>query len=105
VINLDLVGSGSEGIKVVNGTVFQNAFQQLKEINSYHHLLVDVRARGEAANSDHYPFYTAGVKSFFIYTLGDESGEYHTINDLPQNVPYTVYNQLFTLLTLFIANL
>ena len=104
-VNLDMVGSGSEGIKVVNGSVFENRFQQLVDLNEKNKLLTKVSKRGEAANSDHYPFYAAGVPCFFIYTLGKESPEYHTVEDTPQNVPFTEYNDLFTLLTLFVEKL
>jgi len=100
-VNLDMVGSGSEGIKVVNGSIFKHRFQELVGLNKTNNLLAKVSQRGEAANSDHYPFYAAGVPSFFIYTLGKESPEYHSVYDTPQNVPFTEYDELFKLLTLF----
>lgn len=101
-INLDLVGSGSEGIKVVNATVFKKRFEQLVSINETHNYLKKISPRGEAANSDHYPFYAKGIPCFFIYTLGDESKEYHTVFDTPKNVPYTKYDDLFRLFLDFI---
>lgn len=101
-VNLDMVGSGSDGIKVVNGTVFKEAFQTLVDINTENEYLKQVGKRGEAANSDHYPFYTNGVPSFFIYTLGDESKEYHNIYDTPENVPFTEYEDFFKLMTGFV---
>ena len=101
-INLDMVGSGSEGIKVVNGTIFKKEFYKLVQINENQQLLVSVNERGEAANSDHYPFYTKGVPAVFIYTLGDECKEYHNIYDVSENVPLTEYEDLFKLLTSFI---
>lgn len=102
-INLDMVGSGSEGIKVVNGTEFKEGFNRLVQINESKQLLASINIRGEAANSDHYPFYVKGVPSFFIYTLGNECKEYHNVNDIPENVPLTEYEDLFRLLTLFIS--
>ena len=101
-INLDMVGSGSEGIKVVNGTVFTNEFERLKQINTDQGLLKKVGKRGAAANSDHYPFYEKGVPCFFIYTLGPECPEYHSVYDTPANVPFTEYSDLFRLLTTFV---
>ncbi|MEZ5083152.1 MAG: M28 family peptidase [Bacteroidales bacterium] len=100
-INLDMVGSGSEGIKVVNGSVFEKEFERLFQLNNDYGYLTDVKTRGKAANSDHYPFFVNGVPSFFIYTLGDESKEYHSIYDTPENVPFTEYEDLFRLLTDF----
>ncbi|MBC8487582.1 MAG: M28 family peptidase [Bacteroidetes bacterium] len=102
-INLDMVGSGSEGIKIVNGTVFKKQFNKLVRINSENEYLLKVSERGEAANSDHYPFFQKGVPCFFIYTLGKECKEYHNIYDTPKNVPFTEYEDLFRLLTDFIG--
>lgn len=101
-INLDMVGSGSEGIKVVNGTIFKKEFDKLVQLNKDQHLVASVNKRGEAANSDHYPFYAKGVPSFFIYTLGNECKEYHNIYDISENVPLTEYEDLFRLLNCFI---
>jgi len=101
-INLDMVGAGSEGIKIVNGTIFKKEFEKLVQINNKQQFIHSVNERGEAANSDHYPFYAKGVPSFFIYTLGDECKEYHNIYDIPSNVPLTEYEDLFRLLTSFI---
>ena len=85
-VNLDMVGSGSQGIKVVNGTVFKESFEKLVKINSGNEYILKVSERGESANSDHYPFYAAGVPSFFIYTLGDECKEYHNIYDVSREM-------------------
>lgn len=104
-INLDMVGSGSEGIKVVNGTIFKKEFNKLVQLNYDQQLIPSVNARGEAANSDHHPFYAKGVPSFFIYTLGDECQEYHNVYDVSENVPLTAYEDVFKLLTGFIKSL
>jgi len=101
-INLDMVGSGSEGIKVVNGTTFKSQFDKLVQLNDSQQLVASINERGEAANSDHFPFYAKGVPCFFIYTLGDECKEYHNIYDTSNNVPLTEYVDLFKLLTSFI---
>ncbi|MCD4790393.1 MAG: M28 family peptidase, partial [Bacteroidales bacterium] len=101
-INIDMVGSGSEGIKVVNGTVFKKQFNKLVRINSENEYLLKISERGEAANSDHYPFFQKGVPCFFIYTLGKECKEYHNIYDTPENVPFTEYEDLFRLFNNFV---
>lgn len=103
-INLDIVGTGDEGIKVVNGKVFTAEFEQLKTINSQHDLLPEVSARGEACNSDHCFFHEAGVPSFFIYTLGGIQA-YHDVDDKAATLPLTKFEELFTLLTLFTSTL
>ena len=101
-INLDMVGSGSEGIKIVNGTIFKKEFEKLVQLNEENNFIASVNERGESDNSDHYPFYTKGVPCFFIYTLGDECKEYHNIYDISDNVPLTEYEDLFRLLAIFI---
>jgi len=101
-INLDMVSTGSEGIKVVNGSVLKEEFEKLRFINSRHNYLKTISERGEAANSDHYHFYKNGVKSFFIYSLGDECKEYHTLTDKSAGLPLTKYNEIFKLVVEFI---
>jgi hypothetical protein len=96
-INLDMVGSGDKGIQIVNGAVFKDDFENLVKINKEKNYLPDIKKRGAAANSDHYFFYSKGVKSFFIYTLG-EYKEYHNINDKAENLPLTAFNNLILLL-------
>ena len=104
-LNLDMIGSGSKGIKVVNGSIFKKDFAKLQKINHKNEYLVKIEERGEAANSDHYPFYKIGIPSFFIYTLGEECKEYHNIYDTPENVPFTEYEDLFMLIRDFIIEI
>jgi aminopeptidase YwaD len=103
-INLDLEGTGDDGIKVVNGTIYQKEFEQLTKINDEKKYLTAVTKRGEAAISDHYPFYKMGVKSFYIYTLGGIT-EYHNIYDKAETLPLTKYNAVFKLITDFVNTL
>lgn len=103
-INLDLVGTGDDGIKVVNGSVFEKEFNLLTNINDEKKYLKAIEKRGEAAISDHYPFYAKGVKSFYIYTLGGIK-EYHNIYDKAETLPLTKYNELFRLLIDFVKTL
>ena len=92
-----MVGTGDDGIKVVNGAVIPKEFNLLSGINDKMKYLPSVNKRGEAAISDHYFFYKKGVKSFFIYTLGG-IGEYHNIYDKSKTLPLTKYNELFKLI-------
>lgn len=104
-INLDMVGTGSEGITVVNGTKFEKQFKLLKNINEKNNLLKAVVQRGESCNSDHCPFYEKGVPAVFIYSMGSENTEYHSIHDKPNKLPLTKYNEIFKLLTHFVNEL
>jgi len=98
-INLDMVGTGSEGITIVNSTVFPDLFNRFVTLNEKGNYLKEVKERGESCNSDHCPFYEKGVQSIFIYTRGEEHMHYHTPFDNADNFPFTAYDGLFKLLT------
>lgn len=103
-INLDLLGTGDEGMMVVNGAIFTKQFELLEKINKEKQLVKDIRKRGKAQNSDHYWFTEKGVPSFFIYTLGGVSF-YHDIDDVEKTLPLTDYKDVFKLLTEFASQL
>jgi hypothetical protein len=100
-----MVGTGSEGITVVNGIAYKGLYDDMVEINAKNNYLPKVKDRGEACNSDHCPFYQKGVKSIFIYTMGKEHLEYHTIDDANDEFPFTAYEGLFRLLTDYVSTL
>jgi hypothetical protein len=98
-INLDMVGTGSEGITIVNASVFPDLFNRFVTLNKKGQFIKEVKERGESCNSDHCPFYEKGVEAIFIYTRGKEHMAYHTPLDNADNFPFTAYNGLFKLLT------
>jgi Zn-dependent M28 family amino/carboxypeptidase len=100
-INLDIMGSGEEGITVVNATKFENEFNQLVKINEENQLLTQVKKRGPAANSDHYWFSEKGVPSFFIYTQGPNK-HYHDIFDTYEELSFKEYEDIKSLLIKFV---
>jgi aminopeptidase YwaD len=103
-VNLDMNGTGEEGIKVVNGAVDTVTFKRLKTINEQNGLLLaSVQPRGKAANSDHYHFSEAGVPAFFIYTLGGVSF-YHDVYDRPETLEMPEFNDLHKLFWLFLRS-
>jgi len=104
-INLDMVGTGSEGITIVNGKAYKDVFDDFTLINNQYKYVPEIKMRGESCNSDHCPFYNKGVKSIFIYTRGIEHSEYHTVFDTDNHFPFTAYNGLFKLLTTYIKQL
>jgi len=99
-VNLDLEGTGIEGITVVNGSIFPKQFNLLKQINNKENLLAKVNSRGKAANSDHYFFSKNNVPAFYIYTLGGIKA-YHDIYDISATLPMDKYRDLFSLLIKF----
>jgi hypothetical protein len=99
-VNLDLVGTGIDGITVVNATEYPDQFEMLSHLNDTGLYLVNIKKRGTACNSDHCPFYTKGVPCFFIYTLGGIAA-YHNLDDRPETLPLTAFDALLKLLIAF----
>ncbi|MEN8928118.1 MAG: M28 family peptidase [Flavobacteriales bacterium] len=99
--NVDMMGTGSEGIQVVNSTEHPKEFERLKAINKKYDLVKQIKPRGKAANSDHYWFEEAGVPSFFSYTLGGVT-YYHDIQDRPETLPLTEFDDLHKLIVEFV---
>lgn len=96
-VNLDMVGSGDQGITIVNGKEHPQIVEKIKQINDKYQLLPDIGIRPNAPNSDHYPFTLAGVPAIFIYTRGQYK-EYHSIYDRPDKLPLNKFTQLEKLL-------
>ena len=103
-INLDLVGTGDEGIMVVNATEHPTQFKTMEKINKEKKYFGNIGQRGKAKNSDHWHFSENGVKCFFIYTLGGISA-YHDIYDRAETLPLTKYENLFRLIRDFVSEL
>jgi len=104
VVNLDLMGTGSDGITVVNGKVFTAAFNLLEKLNIQNNYVAEIKARGKAANSDHYWFGEKGIPSLFIYARGGISA-YHDIYDVAETLPLTKFEACFELICGFILEI
>ena len=100
-VNLDMVGTGEEGITVVCATAFPQIYNTLTAINGEKHYLSKVASRGPAANSDHYPFYKKGCPAVFIYGMG-QSGRYHRRHDTLEAMSLGGYTGLFRLMVDFV---
>lgn len=96
-INLDMMGTGSEGVTMVNATIFTKAYDLMTKINTGKGYILTVKKRGESCNSDHCPFYQEGVPAIFLYAMGKEFTEYHNVDDKAENLPLTEYNDIFRL--------
>jgi aminopeptidase YwaD len=96
-MNLDMVGTGSEGVTMVNSTIFPRAFDLMTKINSDNEYILTVKKRGESCNSDHYPFYEKKVPAVFIYSMGKEYTEYHNVYDRADHIPLSEYPDIFRL--------
>lgn len=101
-LNLDILGTGDDGITVVNATAQPALFDKLVAINARQQGLADVKARGPACNSDHCPFANRGIPALFIYTMGGAS-HYHDTLDQGATLPLTKFNELHALLMEFLG--
>ncbi len=99
-VNMDIMGTGEEGITVVNATTYDGAFHDLLKINDSLHYLKLIKPRGATSNSDHYFFYAHHVPDFFIYTMGGIKA-YHDIYDRRETLPLTEFDNVFNLLLHF----
>ena len=100
-LNLDIMGSGEEGITAVNGTIFPKEFKRLVKLNKKLNAVSIVKPRGPAANSDHYFFTEAGVPAFFIYTMGPNK-HYHDIFDTYDELSFKAFKSLAILFESFL---
>jgi hypothetical protein len=100
VMNMDILGTGDEGITVVNAMKHTKEYEMLEKINSEKNYLVKIKKRGETSNSDHYWFDKNGVKSFFIYTMGGIQA-YHDVFDKYETLPLTEFEDLKKMLIEF----
>ncbi|MES2679950.1 MAG: M28 family peptidase [Bacteroidota bacterium] len=103
-VNLDLLGTGDDGIMVVNGAIHEKQFALLNQVNSEQQLVKEIKKRGKAQNSDHYWFSEAGVPCFFIYTLGGVAS-YHDVFDIEKTLPLTDYTDVCRLIIGFTKRL
>ncbi|MCO5276289.1 MAG: M28 family peptidase [Flavobacteriales bacterium] len=104
VLNLDLNGTGEEGITVVNATEQKAVYDKLVAINTKTQDLPQVKARGAACNSDHCPFVQKGIPAIFIYTMGGVSF-YHDVNDRAETLPLTKFDGLYRTLVALIRGM
>lgn len=100
-LNLDILGSGEDGITVVNATEHLNEFHLLQDINTQEKLISRIKKRGPTANSDHFYFTQKKVPAFFIYTMGDNQ-HYHDIFDTFEELSFNSYLNLQKLLVRFV---
>ncbi|MBR4268092.1 MAG: M28 family peptidase [Bacteroidales bacterium] len=102
-LNLDMLGSGDEGIMAVNATENLPEYEKFVKINNSKKYLPKVDKRGPAANSDHYFFYKKGVKALYFYTMGQYK-EYHNIYDKAEKIPMPAYQEIFNLIKDYIES-
>jgi len=100
-LNFDLLGTGEEGIQIVNSSLYKKEYELFNTINTSKQYLSKIKKRGASCNSDHCPFHNEGAKSFFIYTLGGIKA-YHDVYDIPETLPLTEFEDVQSLVKEFI---
>ncbi len=102
-VNLDMVGTGDEGITGVNWEEedYADVWKLFSSINEENKYFDPIKQRKAAANSDHYSFNRKDVKFIFIYTMGPGT-YYHNVKDKYETLSFTGYGSLFGLLTKFV---
>lgn len=103
-LNLDLMGNGTEGIMAVGGKDFPQPYDRLVALNDSLQAVPVVRARSNAPNSDHFFFLRQGVEGFFIYTMGGPP-HYHDVNDTAENLELSKFLEVRELLIAFLAGM
>jgi hypothetical protein len=103
-MNLDLLGTGDDGLMVLNGLKMAPEFELLNQINQRHQYFPALSKRDNAPNSDHYFFAVKGVRCVFFYTLGGIKA-YHDVDDRASTLPLTKYKEVFGLLREFMEKL
>ncbi|ADR22764.1 hypothetical protein MATR_33900 [Marivirga tractuosa] len=94
-VNLDIVGTGDDGITMVNAKKHNRYFDLFQELNNDR--LAEIKARGEACNSDHCLFDRIGVPAVFIYTLGGKQA-YHDVLDNGEDLSLEAFDELHDLI-------
>lgn len=99
-LNLDIMGSGEDGVTIVNATSHDREFQLLQKINEEQQLLKQIKSRSNAPNSDHYWFAKNNVPCFFMYTMGPNN-HYHDVFDTYEELSFAETKDITTLLIEF----
>ncbi|MBC8181252.1 M28 family peptidase [candidate division KSB1 bacterium] len=83
-INLDMVGSGRDGVMIVGGNTFPKFAEMFEKFN---HLVgyADIHRRWTSNNSDHFPFHKKGIPAVFLYAMGGLP-TYHSTRDKAETV-------------------
>ncbi|MDR1847371.1 MAG: M28 family peptidase [Bacteroidales bacterium] len=101
--NLDMCGTGSGGVAVINGQKENRAGELLQKINENNRYFKTINLAEESCNSDHCPFVQKGVAAHFLFTYGCEYNEYHTVYDDGVGLPFTKHIDFCNLLKEFVA--
>ena len=87
-INLDLVGSGTNGIMVQSVDGHKEVFSEIQKVNQKY-FQFELGTRPNSPNSDHYYFHLLGVPAFFMYVYNGTM-PYHSPGDTAEKIDSVV---------------
>lgn len=96
VINLDMVGTGQNGVLLFNGPQRPLEAAIVQKINEQKSYMKEIVHRDGSANSDHWPFHLKEVPAIFFLTTGRAGGG-HNIFDTSDTLPLYAYENFFKL--------
>ena len=85
-LNLDMVGSGLDGYGIVAGNEHPEDISIFEDYREQHGIGM-LHLRGNAPNSDHFPFTEKNVPALFFYSSGGEQ-PYHHPDDVPETLDW-----------------
>ncbi|MCP4314022.1 MAG: M28 family peptidase [Bacteroidetes bacterium] len=95
-INLDMVGTGQNGVILFNAQQRPLEAAIVQKINEEKHYMKEVEEKPGTANSDHWPFHKKEVPAIFFLTKGQSAG-IHNIYDTVDKLALYGYENLFKL--------
>lgn len=93
-INFDMVGTGDDGIYMLNAKEYpklENIFYEMNQNNKYFDVM---NCTGATYSSDHASFYEKGVDAVFVYAAGDNQN-YHLPQDTFSDLTFTEYKDIY----------
>lgn len=93
-VNFDMVGTGDEGIYMLNAKEYPELDTLIIEMNNREKYFDVMRSSHVTYSSDHAPFYDKGVDAIFIYAAGNNEN-YHQPQDKIPDLTYAEYKDIF----------
>jgi len=96
VMNFDMIGTGSEGVSIYNGSVYPKELALYKKLNDEYYYVENLIFHLPDPSSDHFSFYEKNVKAVFFYSEGDNE-DYHETTDTYEELKLTQFEGVFNL--------
>ena len=106
-VNFDMLCGGDDGLMMVNSREGRpkQFYDEIVAINEKEQIVKEIKSRANTSNSDHFPFTEKGVPALFVYTMGGQTGGYHSHTDTNENCGLSQWESIFKLVTHWIEQL